>query len=203
MHPDPRFRPDASLSLADLVAEEPFGQIVAVTPAGLIAAQVPVVLAEDGALHFHLSRANRLAPHLAGADALFTTIAAHGYVSPAWYALPTPQVPTWNYVALEVEGRVELLDEAALMAQLDALSRLGEPDGSGLPQDAEHQAYVTQLLRGISGFRLVVREWRATRKLSQNKPADSRAAVASALDTQGRTELARLMRAVEPQSVAL
>jgi predicted FMN-binding regulatory protein PaiB len=41
--------------------------------------------------------------------------------APDWYE-DADQVPTWNYVSVEVEGPIAILDEAGLVKLLDDLS---------------------------------------------------------------------------------
>ena len=45
----------------------------------------------------------------------------HAYISPEWYGLED-RVPTWNYVAVELEGPVRALDPDALIRLVDDLS---------------------------------------------------------------------------------
>src|SRR3546814_7960736 len=79
----------------------------------------PVVLSDDRTtLQFHLARGNALTHHLGGAIALAVVQGPDAYVSASWYA-EADQVPTWNYVAIEMEGVVRKLDDAELVAQLD------------------------------------------------------------------------------------
>lgn len=196
MHPDPRFRGRGDLTLADALDANPFGSLFVSTADGPMVAHVPMTPSADGALHFHIAKSNRATPHLAGATALFTTLAPDGYISPTWYALDTPQVPTWNYVALEVDGHISALDEQAMLAQIDALARWGEPATTPWLRANTDAAYVARLLRGIAGFALHVTGWRYTEKLSQDKGAAVRERVAAALDQRGGGALATRIRAV-------
>src|SRR5690606_4368551 len=103
-----------------------FAAIFAATPDGPRVAHAPVMLRDDAAaLHFHLSRGNGLTKHLDGTTALAVVQGPDAYVSASWYAA-ADQVPTWNYVAVEMEGTVRRLDDADLVTQLDTLSALHE-----------------------------------------------------------------------------
>ena len=119
-----------------------------------------------------------------------------GYVSPRWYADPA-QVPTWNYVALELEGRVRRLDAEATLSQVAGLSDLHEArvsEGQPWTMDKLPPEKLRGLLAGIVGFELEVQAWRETFKLSQNKNADERARVAAGLESEGSPAIAQLMR---------
>ncbi len=179
MHPDPAFRWDEARARA-FVAAEGFGALFAATPDGPRVAHVPVVTGADGSLRFHLARTNALAAHLASATALFVAQGPHAYISPQWYADGPDQVPTWNYVAVEVEGIVHPIDRAALREQIDALAMTYEPE----PQwsvDAMDPGKAEAMFDAILGFELVPTAWRSTAKLSQNKSPAIRARVAAAL----------------------
>ena len=80
---------------------------------GLRAVHVPVLLDGDR-LRFHVSRGNAVHAALAaGARALFVATGPHAYISPEYYGLED-RVPTWNYVAVELEGPVRRLGPEAL-----------------------------------------------------------------------------------------
>jgi transcriptional regulator len=196
MHPNPAFRTEDRALLEALVGEVGFGMIFAATPDGPRVAHTPLVSTGDGALQFHLARGNALTGHLAGTDALAVVNGPDAYVSPRWYGEPG-QVPTWNYVAVEMEGPVRRMDEEGLAALLEAIGAREEARISGGEPWTPAQVPQTswdKLIRGIVGFEMEVRDWRSTFKLSQNKPAGERLRVAGALDAQGSAGVAALMR---------
>ncbi|WP_260582022.1 FMN-binding negative transcriptional regulator [Sphingopyxis sp. PET50] len=196
MHPDPAFRPKDTDLAALLVREIGFAAIFASTPDGPRVAHAPVVLNEDATrLQFHLSRGNGLTRHLDGGVALAVVQGPDAYVSPGWYSAPD-QVGTWNYVAVEMEGAVSRLDDAALVAQLDTLSALHEARiGADPPwtRDKMNPALFGRMTGAILGFEMRITAWRPTLKLSQNKPAGERARVIAGLKAQGHGALAHLM----------
>ena len=107
-------------------------------------------------------------------------------------------MPTWNYVAVEAEGSARRLDEAALIAHLDALSAAHEQRLA--PRTPWTRAKMAlgrfeAMLPAIAGYELRVEHWRGTRKLSQNKPMDDVARVIAGLEAQGNAALAAAMRA--------
>ena len=197
MHPNSAFRPRQDDLAELLVREIGFAAIFAATPDGPRVAHAPVVLSEDRAtLQFHLARGNALTRHLDGATALAVVQGPEAYVSASWYA-DADQVPTWNYVAIEMEGVVRKLDDAALIAQLDTLSANHEARiGANPPwtRDKMNPALFSKMTGAIIGFELRITAWRPTIKLSQNKPADERGRVAKGLDATGHGALAQLMR---------
>lgn len=200
MHPNAAFRhPDRDL-LETLIDQIGFGMVFAQTPDGPRVAHVALLSTGDGAVQFHLSRGNALAKHLADSTALIVVNGPDGYVSPRWYADPA-QVPTWNYVALELEGRVRRMDAEGTLAQITELSEKHEgriAAGQPWTMDKLPPERLRALLAGVVGFEMEVQAWRETMKLSQNKDAAERERLAAGLESEGAVGIARLMRTLAP-----
>jgi transcriptional regulator len=196
MHPDPHFRWTDRAELRAFVAAYPFGMVFAATPEGPMVAHAPVLWLDDDRIGFHLSRRNRLAKHVGGARALFVANGPHGYVSPDWYGLDD-QVPTWNYIAVELEGTVETLESAELPPLIDALSERHEARLAPKPvwtRDKMGDGKFDAMLGAVTGYALRIDQWRGTRKLGQTKPAEARASAADGMELAGDTAIAALMR---------
>lgn len=113
------------------------------------------------------------------------------------------QVPTWNYVAVHATGPGRLLPPQELRAHIAAVSAQYEetlrPKRPWTLEKLE-PARLDGLLRAIVGIEIRVDSLQGTWKLSQNKSAEDRAAVARALadlppaKAPGATTIARLMR---------
>ena len=111
------------------------------------------------------------------------------------------EVPTWNYVAIELEGPVRRMEEEGLLALLEGLSNRHEArieGGTPWTMDKLSDRARNGLLRGIVGFEMEVKAWRETVKLSQNKGPDDRARVMAGLESNGAPALAQLMRTLAP-----
>lgn len=195
MHPDSSFamsRPAMEAVVRDVAVAHLF----VAGPAGMAVVHAPVILSDAGDLHFHVARRNRAAALLGEGVRGIASIGGPGtYVSPDWYA-SEQQVPTWNYIAVEVEGAVEPLDEAGLIAQVDALGDLHEARLAPKPAWTRAKmdpARFDAMVRAIQGFVLRGDAWRGTPKLSQNKPAADVRGVIAALRGTGRDEAAALV----------
>lgn len=196
MHPNAQFRPADRMMAEALVEEVGFGMIFAATPDGPRVAHTPLLWTGDGAVQFHLARGNALTRHIADSTVLAVVNGPDAYVSPRWYT-DSEQVPTWNYVSVEMEGRVRRMDDEGLMGLLEALSARNEArvtEGEVWTMDKVSPGYLTKLKAAIVGFELEVQAWRPTFKLSQNKPADERERVALGLEAEGSRAIAQLMR---------
>ena len=196
MHPNAAFRHQDRDLLELLIEQIGFGMVFAQTPDGPRVAHVPLLRTGSGALQFHLARGNGLTKHLDGSTALIVINGPDGYVSPRWYADPA-QVPTWNYVALELEGRVRRLDSEATLAQITALSDQHEAriaEGQPWTMDKLPPEKLRGMLAAIVGFEIEVTAWRETLRLSQNKDAAERERVAAGLESEGSPAIAQLLR---------
>jgi len=200
MHPAPAFRVEDRETLLAFLREHPFVTLAASVGDRPMVAQAPAVVRQiEGELviDFHLSRGNILASHLVqGFRAVALATGPDAYVSPDWYE-SADQVPTWNYLSVEAEGSVAVLDEADLIAQLDDLSEQEEARLAPKPLWTRHKmapGKFEAMLRGIIGGRLFVDRLEGTFKLSQNKSAADRLGAAEGL---GKHPLAGLMREVE------
>lgn len=197
MHPNTAFRFDSDAAMLDWAVARGFAHIFAATTDGPMVAHAPIVRAAGNALRFHIARANRITPLLDGARVLLSVAGADGYIAPTWYTDPIQQVPTWNYVAIEIEGIARVIDEEALIAQLDALAALHEPrvaPDNPWTRAKMDDARFRAMLHAIIGFEVTIEAIRGTDKLSQNKSADDRAGVIRGLIGSGNAALADVMR---------
>jgi transcriptional regulator len=194
MHPNRKFHIAERAEMAALVRGEGFGALVVQTEEGLRAVHVPVLLAGERLL-FHVAKGNIVhAALLGGCDALFVVTGAHAYISPEYYGLDD-RVPTWSYVAVELNGRVRPLDSDGLVSLLDAMSAEHESRlAPKLPWTREKMSpgRFEGLLKSITGFALDIADWRGTAKIDQDKPSEVRLRVADALSAAGESAMAAL-----------
>jgi transcriptional regulator len=197
MHPNPLFRHEDRALLQAMVDEIGFGMIFATTPDGPRVGHTPLITTREGMVQFHLARGNSLTQHLNGMTVLALVNGPDGYISPRWYSDPT-DVPTWNYISLELEGPVRRLDGDGLYRLLEGLSERQEDTIGGEPWtiDKVPEDKLRKLMGAIVGFELEVKAWRPTFKLSQNKSPAERARVADQLEAHGSPAIAALMRSL-------
>lgn len=199
MHPNPLFRSEDRNLLEALIDEVGFGMVFLTTPDGPRVAHTPLLSTGDGAVQFHLARGNALTRWLDGATALVTVNGPEAYVSPRWYA-DRATVPTWDYVALELEGRVRRMSSEGLEGLLHSLIERHEARIAGEPWRAEETPpnVWRKLFGAIAGFELEVLAWRPTIKLSQKRTPEDRQTIAAGLEGAGAPALANLMRTLVP-----
>ena len=96
------------------------------------------------------------------------------YVSPSWYQTKIDSgkvVPTWNYVTVHVEGRINLIqDRDWILQNVSALSDKHEQSiGSSWRVSDAPSSYIDGLIRAVTGVDIAITSWQGKLKLSQNK----------------------------------
>ena len=200
MHPNAAFRWEDRDAMRALAKDIGFGMLFLNTPDGPHVAHLPFVFLDDDRIGFHMARNNAIARYLDDAEALFVINGPDGYISPDYYGIPD-QVPTWNYVAIELVGSVRKMDEAALIAQSDALPLQQELKLAPKPvwtRAKMADGMFEKMLRGIYGFEMHITTWRSTLKLGQNKADAVRIAAADGAEEAGNVAIADAMRNLTP-----
>jgi transcriptional regulator len=191
MYRPPAFRAGDAEALG-LIAQHPLAQLVAVADGRPIATPVPLIMRGD-ALVGHLARPNPVWRHPGPALAIFS--GADSYVSPRWYAdkaVNGKVVPTWNYLTVQVAGRLVVHDDPVWTHRLvsDLTDHFeASSDDPWAVTDAPDE-YVGSMVRGIVGIELVELELVGKLKLSQNRTEDDRRRVAAGLSTGSPAEQA-------------
>ena len=169
------------------VVEQGFGHFVAGGASRAIPVVVPTqfVLTDD-TITFHLARPNPVFECLAENDQCLMSVAGDwAYVPGAWKAIgdedPRSGVPTTYYGAVQLTGRVTVLDDPAEIAdvlrlQLDDLER-----SSDYIDPLEHG----KKLGGIRGLRIGIEEVRAKFKYGGNVDREHREYIADQLSFRG------------------
>lgn len=198
MHPNPVFRRSEREQNIAFAQTRAFGTLCVAGEAPLLS-HIPFLLSGDGTLaEFHLVRSNPIA-RVGAVNAVLAVTGPDGYVSPDWYGAEQ-QVPTWNYVAVHLRGRLVPLEHDALHDILVRQSAAYEARIDGKAPwtfDKMTPEVVTKMERMIVPMRLELDTIDGTWKLGQNKDDPVREAAAAQMHTgigQELAEVARLMR---------
>ena len=117
--------------------------------------------------------------HIAKANAQWKTIpeqgevlvmfqGPHAYISSSWYN--HENVPTWNYLAVHVYGKIRLIEGEELLNHLKKLVHTYEEDRPNRVSVEEMSgAYLESQIRALVGFEIQITEVQASAKLSQNR----------------------------------
>lgn len=177
---------DAALAVA---SEYNFATLV--TPSSSFASHLPIIVDRDRrVLRGHLARANPHTSAIGGADHLVVFTGPHAYISPDWYAANSPDVPTWNYVAVHVRGQGRVMerteDVIAFLTELSAQEEARRHDlasGKVWTLDKTPEDKLRAMTQGIVAFEIKIEKIEAIAKLSQNKPVHVAAGVTEALQS--------------------
>jgi len=117
----------------------------------------------------HWARANPQWRDIGGQRVLFILHGPHAYISPRWYLEPEKNVPTWNYAAAHVYGRVRIIHEVDELERIvTALAQRYEA-GAQKPWRFEDTGPSGRArLEAIVGFELAADEVEVKLKLNQN-----------------------------------
>ena len=199
MHPNPAFRQSPEAKNLAFARTRGFGTLAITADDGPLLSHIPFLLSDDGAhADLHLVRSNPIARTEPG-PAVIAITGPDGYVSPDWYGVPD-QVPTWNYVAVHLRGRLDPLPPDTLSDLIDRQSAAFETRLAPKPPwtAAKMSAGVKEkMMRAILPFRLTIESIEGTWKLNQNKDTAPRRAAAQKIETgvgSDLTQLADLMR---------
>ncbi len=203
MYSPPVFREDDPQILHAIMQASPLATLVTHGPDGLEASHLPMLhLRDEGQLLGHFSRANGHWRRLGEGEGLAIFQGRQAYITPSWY--PSKQehgkvVPTWNYEAVHVYGRLTLIEGAEdLLALITRLTRWQET-ARGQPwavSDAPDD-FIAAQLKAIVGLRLEITRIEGKRKLSQNRPAPDRLGVIEGLRQEASAEAEAMAAAME------
>ncbi len=196
MHPNAKFDWKDRREMLALIQQVSFCTMFVAGAEGNFAIHVPVLVSGETNLRFHLAKTNRAAAALADRQVLLSCLGANAYISPDWYGT-ADQVPTWNYLAVEAEGRLRKLHGHELVQHLDALSAVQEARLAPKTQWTRAKmrpGLFEKMTAGIIGFEMNIEALRGTRKLAQHKTAAEIDGAIQGLATSGGAEMAKLMR---------
>ena len=158
--------------IENFVHQNGFAILVNQTQGKLWATHTPLLLEtrEDGKLILtgHISKANPQALSFNDNDEVLAIFSgAHTYISSSWY--DHENVPTWNYLAVHVYGKVRVYNHEEA---LDFLKKLVDKyeSKSKNPIRVENLSEKTMReARGIVAFEIEITNLEAQKKLSQNR----------------------------------
>ena len=166
-----------------------FGILINQTNGKLWATHIPLLLQTglDGKtiLEGHISKENLQWEGFKENDQVLAVFSGpHSYISSSWY--DHENVPTWNYIAVHVYGKIKIIEGDAVIQSLKNLTNKYEMKSEN-PIRIENLSETTMMQsRGVVAFEIEITEIQATRKMSQNRDAKNYNTIISELE---KTEL--------------
>ena len=197
MYIPPHFAASDATELAAFIRAHPFGQLISLVDGRPFVSHIPFLINEHrDHLVAHVAYQNPQWEGLEDQEVLVVFQGQNGYVSPSLFS--SPGVPTWNYQAVHVYGKVAVFHDAdEKHALVEALTHEFE-SRRATPWEPE---YKESMLRSIVGLDLEITRIEGKFKLSQNRPQKDLAVIARDLAEQGCDELAaRMMSLMDDQA---
>ena len=140
---------------------------------------------EEVYIETHISKANPQAKVLKdGDEVLCDFLGAHTYISSSWY--DHLNVSTWNYEAVQVYGKIKLMNQEELYNHLEKLtSKYEQPQKCPVFVKDMGKEFVEKEMKGAFGIKIFPTEIYINQKLSQNRKESDYQNIISNLENSG------------------
>ena len=165
--------------------ENSFGILINQTNGKLCATHIPLELEitkeSKDILWGHISKENPQWNGFIDNDQILAVFSGpHSYISSSWY--DHENVPTWNYIAVHVYGKIKIIEGEAVIESLKKLVDKYEQNSKN-PVLVENLSEKTMMQsRGIVAFEIEITEIQATKKISQNRDEKNHQNIISELE---------------------
>ncbi len=154
------------------VEENGFATIISILDDEIATTHIPLVMKKEGEntyLYGHVSIANEQVTSIKnGSKVVAMFMEKHTYISSSWY--DHVNVPTWNYIAVHMNGIFEFLDETATKQSIiELVSKYEKYSEKPFNVDQMGAEGYKKEARGLLGFRIKVEKIQASWKMSQNR----------------------------------
>ena len=193
------FRIEDQAIVLRTIREHAFATLVSTLNGAPFATHLPMIVEQEEPLVLlgHVAAQNPQAACFDGQQTLMVVFQGpHAYISPTNYET-SPNVPTWNYVAVHAYGRAEpVSDPAEVVRVLGELVDTFDPDLRTVSPASTERSFWESKLKGVAMFRIRVERIDAKGKLNQNKPERDQESVVNALRERGDFESAKVAEAM-------
>ncbi len=169
--------------LHEFIRKNGFAILISTVEGKPWASHIPLELSVDGEkLSGHVARGNKQWKEWnAETEMLAIFSGPHAYISSSWY--DHENVPTWNYIAVHVYGKLKILSAQELLQSLKELTDKYEKS-SERPVAVERMNpdYLKKEMVGIVGFEIEITRMEAAYKLSQNRDTKNHEAIITELE---------------------
>ena len=174
MHIPEIYKNENQTEIQKFLHDNGFAILVNQTNGKLWATHIPLVLETDeNGKQFLVGHVSKLNPQgesfTTNDDVLAIFSGAHTYISSSWY--DHENVPTWNYLAVHVYGKVTVLNHEETVNSLIKLVDKYEVISQNPIRVEELSEKTMREARGIIGFTIEITSIEAQKKLSQNRDA--------------------------------
>jgi transcriptional regulator len=169
----------------DFLQKNSFGILINQTNGKFLATHIPIELDIDkngkDILHGHIAIENPQGVGLTNDSQILAVFSGpHTYISSSWY--DHENVPTWNYIAVHVYGKIKVLDYEDSIKSLKKLVDKYEANSENPVQVEGLSEKTMRQARGIIAFEIEIDEIHAVKKLSQNRDEKNHQNIISELE---------------------
>ena len=205
MYVPSHFKEDNQDTLLQYIRDFSLGTLIIADENGIEANHVPFHLDAGtgdtpGRLQCHVARSNPVWQRIQNGDRVLVVFQGpDAYVSPSWYPTKAETgrvVPTWNYLAVHVEGTAKLIqDPDWLKHQLHQLTNQHESimDQPWSVDDAPPD-FTDRMMKAIVGVEIHIEKLTGKLKASQNQPASNQAGVKAGLEPMEGSQNSEMAR---------
>ncbi|OUL61289.1 FMN-binding negative transcriptional regulator [Flavobacterium sp. AJR] len=195
MHTPSIFKNEDPEAIRAFLKENSFGILINQTNGKLWATHIPLEIETnaDGKeiLCGHISKLNPQGEGFTQNDQILAVFSGpHSYISSSWY--DHENVPTWNYIAVHIYGRIKIVDHEAAVESLKKLVDKYEASSEKPVRVEDLSAKTMRQAHGIIAFEIEIDEIQATKKMSQNRD-----------DINYKNIITALEKTENPQSIAV
>ena len=174
--------------ILSFIEENSFAILVNQSNDKINATHIPLFIEEGNdsqlVLSGHISKLNPQCENFAENGTVLAIFSgAHSYISSSWYDYE--EVPTWNYLAVHVEGKIEILNQEQTLLHLGNLVNKYEKNSEKPISTKSLSKETMSQANGILAFNIIVKNIDAVKKLSQNKSENNKKSIISHLEKSG------------------
>lgn len=207
MYNQPYYKEESKKKILDFIEEYSFAFITGSFLSGeQVATQIPIMLDErNGELYLqgHIMRnSNHYKAFLENPNVLIVFTGPNCYVSATWYSNPHIG-STWNYMSVQVSGKIQFLTDNELKNFMRKLTLKFEQNNthSQTVYDNLPESFLNAALPAIVGFEVKITHLENVFKLSQNQDEESFSNIINELEKKGGQSalIASEMQKIKPK----
>ena len=195
------FKVDDIEKVKDFIQKNSFGILINQVDGKPWATHIPLVLetknSNESILFGHIAKANKQwQAFQEDQEVLVIFQGPHAYISSSWY--DHENVPTWNYTAVHVYGKIRIVDNNTLYEHLSKLVDKYETGNKSPVQVSTMSANMLEKqMHAIVGFEIHITGIQAAEKLSQNRDEKNYSNIISELEKKGDRDSLEIAEAMK------
>ncbi|MEO8235026.1 MAG: FMN-binding negative transcriptional regulator [Flavobacterium sp.] len=171
--------------IINFLQKNSFGILINQNEGNILATHIPLELevTENGKqfLEGHISKENPQWKTFESDNQILAIFSGpHSYISPSWY--DHENVPTWNYIAVHVYGKVKVLNYQETILSLKKLVDKYETNSKNPVRIEDLSGKTMRQAQGIVAFQIEITSIEAVKKISQNRDKKNHQNIISELE---------------------